>query len=320
GPQLAMKIRGAGHCRSSRPGPASASSGQPLATCRRSRIAASAALHKVRIRQGTLRQSIGNPHMTPTSVADRVAELRARIEDANHRYHVLDEPAISDADYDALLRELIDIEASHPELATTDSPTQRVGAAPSGAFATIRHELPMLSLANAFSDAEVADFVRRVEPVLDVHDREFSVEPRLDGLAVGLRYENGVFVQGATRGDGASGEDVTANLRTVRSVPLRLRGDDWPRVLEVRGEVYMPRAAFEKYNANARKHGGKVLANPRNGAAGSLRQLDARISAKRPLAFYAYAVGAVEGGDLPASHSATLGRLREFGFPVSHEA
>jgi DNA ligase (NAD+) len=258
--------------------------------------------------------------MTPTSVADRVAELRARIEDANHRYHVLDEPAISDADYDALLRELIDIEASHPELATPDSPTQRVGAAPSGAFATIRHELPMLSLANAFSDAEVADFVRRVESVLDVHDPEFSVEPKLDGLAVSLRYENGVFVQGATRGDGASGEDVTANLRTVRSVPLRLRGDDWPQVLEVRGEVYMPRAAFEKYNANARKHGGKVLANPRNGAAGSLRQLDARISAKRPLAFYAYAVGVVEGGELPASHSATLGRLREFGFPVSHEA
>jgi DNA ligase (NAD+) len=257
--------------------------------------------------------------MIPDSAAKRAAELRARIEDANHRYHVLDEPDISDADYDALLRELLDIETRHPELATADSPTQRVGAAPSGAFATVRHELPMLSLANAFSDAEVADFVRRVESTLEVRDPRFSVEPKLDGLAVSLRYEGGVFVRGATRGDGAEGEDVTANLRTVRTIPLRLRGDEWPRMLEVRGEVYMTLAAFEKYNAHARAHGGKVLANPRNGAAGSLRQLDARVSAQRPLAYYAYAVGAVEDGELPASHSATLERLRGWGLPVSRE-
>ncbi len=254
-----------------------------------------------------------------TSTADRAAELRARIDDANYRYYVLDEPAISDADYDVLMRDLVAIETEHPELATPDSPTQRVGAAPSGAFATVRHALPMLSLANAFSEEEVADFARRIERALDTNEPAFSVEPKFDGLAVSLRYEDGTFVQGATRGDGERGEDITANLRTVRSVPLKLRGNRWPRVLEVRGEIYMPRDAFEKYNEHARKHGGKVLANPRNGAAGSLRQLDARISAQRPLAFYAYALGAVEGGDLPATHSETLKRLREFGFPVSQE-
>ena len=217
-------------------------------------------------------------------------------------------------------RELESLEAAHPELRTADSPTQRVGNAPSAAFAEVRHALPMLSLGNAFSDEEVADFVRRIEQTLDVEAPAFSVEPKLDGLAISLRYEDGRFVQGATRGDGATGEDVTANLRTVKAIPLSLRGRDWPKVLEVRGEVYMPLAAFKAYNARALADGGKVLANPRNGAAGSLRQLDPRITAQRPLAFYAYGIGVVEGIELPATHSATLARLREWGFPVSAES
>ncbi len=251
------------------------------------------------------------------SAARRIAELRLRLEDANYRYHVLDEPNIPDAEYDRLLRELVELEAAHPELLTPDSPTQRVGNAPSSKFAEVRHAIPMLSLGNAFSDEEVHDFVRRIDEKLRRGRLVFSAEPKLDGLAISLRYEHGVFVQGATRGDGASGEDVTANLRTVKAIPLRLRGEGWPDVLEVRGEVYMPRADFERYNEQARLHGGKVLANPRNGAAGSLRQLDPRITAQRPLAFYAYGMGLVEGGELPDSHSATLARLREWGLPVS---
>ena len=249
--------------------------------------------------------------------AARIAELRRRIDDANHRYHVLDEPDIPDAEYDRLLRELDELETAHPELVTPESPTQRVGNAPSAKFAEVRHAIPMLSLGNAFSDAEVQDFVRRIVDRLDRPAPQFSAEPKLDGLAISLRYERGAFVQGATRGDGATGEDVTANLRTVKAIPLRLRGAGWPEVLEVRGEVYMPRAAFEKYNEHARLHGGKVLANPRNGAAGSLRQLDPRVTAQRPLSFYAYGTGQVDGGALPDSHSATLARLREWGFPVS---
>ena len=253
------------------------------------------------------------------AIARRAAELRERLADANYRYHVLDEPNIPDAEYDALMRELEGMEAVHPDLRTPDSPTQRVGAAPSREFAQVRHAIPMLSLANAFSDQEVADFARHIRERLGRSDLEFSVEPKFDGLAISLRYEGGVFVQGATRGDGETGEDVSANLRTVRSIPLRLRGGDAPRVLEVRGEVYMPRAGFEKYNEVARASGGKIkpLVNPRNAAAGSLRQLDPRITAKRPLAFYAYAVGVVEGSELPATHSATMKKLRDWGFPVS---
>jgi DNA ligase (NAD+) len=254
------------------------------------------------------------------TAADRIAALRQQIDEANHRYYVLDDPALPDAEYDLLLRELEALEAKHPELVTPDSPTQRVGATPSGAFAPVRHALPMLSLANAFTDEEVADFVRRIEQKLDVAAPRFSVEPKLDGLAISLRYERGRFVLGATRGDGTTGEDVTANLRTIRAIPMALRGDGWPDVLEVRGEVYMPIAAFEAYNARVLAEGGRPLANPRNGAAGSLRQLDPRITAQRPLAFYAYGIGAVEGGELPDTHSATLARLREWGFPVSAES
>ncbi len=255
-----------------------------------------------------------------TNPATRAAKLRQQLEDASYRYHVLDEPNIPDVEYDRLLRELDELEAAHPELISPDSPTQRVGNAPSSKFAEVRHAIPMLSLGNAFSEGEVRDFVRRIQEKLERSVLEFSAEPKLDGLAISLRYENGKFVQGATRGDGASGEDVTVNLRTVKAIPLRLRGKGWPQVLEVRGEVYMPRAEFEKYNENARLHDGKVLANPRNGAAGSLRQLDPRLAAQRPLAFFAYGIGLVEGGSLPDTHSATLDQLREWGFPVSAES
>jgi len=247
----------------------------------------------------------------------RIARLREQIVQHDHRYYVLDEPAISDAEYDALMRELQALEAQHPELVTPDSPTQRVGAAPASELADVRHAMPMLSLENAFSEEEVSAFVRRITEKLGRDTPRFSAEPKLDGLAISLRYENGMFVQGATRGDGATGEDVTANLRTIRSIPLRLRGSGWPKILEVRGEVYMPRAEFERYNEKARREGGKVLANPRNGAAGSLRQLDPRISAQRPLAFFAYGVGQVQGGKLPESLVAILQRLQEWGFPVS---
>jgi DNA ligase (NAD+) len=251
-------------------------------------------------------------------LAARAAELRRRIDDANYRYHVLDEPDIADIEYDKLMRELQEIEAAHPELATRDSPTQRVGAVPHDTFAEVRHQIPMLSLANAFTEEEVRDFVRRIEQRLERDEPVFSVEPKFDGLAISLRYEDGVLVTGATRGDGATGEDVTANLRTIKAIPLRLHGKGWPRVVEVRGEVYMPRAAFDKYNAEARERGGKVLVNPRNGAAGSVRMKDPAETAKRPLAFYAYALGVIEGGSLPSTHSKTLAEFRKWGLPVSN--
>jgi DNA ligase (NAD+) len=264
----------------------------------------------------------------PASTIARAAALRAQIEQANYRYHVLDDPDITDADYDRLMRELEALEADHPALASSDSPTRKIGARAHGGFAEVRHRLPMLSLGNAFEQAgetarerfrEVADFERRIEQTLDRRDPLFSVEPKLDGLAISLRYEQGVFVQGATRGDGETGEDVTANLRTVRAIPLRLRGAGWPAVLEVRGEVIMLRKDFEAFNERARARDEKPLANPRNGAAGSLRQLDPAITAKRRLSFFAYAIGVVEGGELPPTHSATLQQLREWGFPVSPE-
>ncbi|MBS7457530.1 NAD-dependent DNA ligase LigA [Coralloluteibacterium stylophorae] len=264
--------------------------------------------------------------------AARIADLRQQLIEANHRYYVLDDPAIPDAEYDRLLRELEALEAEHPELATPDSPSRTVGARPDAGFAEVRHAIPMLSLANAFEDVEadaddlraryreVAEFERRIRERLEVEAPEFSVEPKLDGLAISLRYENGAFVLGATRGDGATGEDVTANLRQVRAIPLRLRSVRPPAVLEVRGEVYMPKAQFERYNVAALERGEKPLANPRNGAAGSLRQLDPAVTRRRPLAFFAYGVGEVRGIDLPESHSEILRLLRELGFPVAPEA
>ena len=262
-----------------------------------------------------------------TVAAERITELRRRIADANRRYHEEDAPDITDAQYDALVRELEALEREHPESVDGDSPTRKVGSAPSGRFAPVQHAVPMLSLGNAFSDPEpqpgidadkeVRDFVRRIEEGLDRRDLVFSVEPKFDGLAISLRYEDGVFVQGATRGDGSTGEDVTANLRTIAVIPRHLQGEGWPQVLEVRGEVYMARADFERWNEHARLHDGKVLANPRNGAAGSLRQLDPAVTAQRPLSFYAYGIGEVSGEALADTHSVTLARLRDWGFPVS---
>jgi DNA ligase (NAD+) len=256
--------------------------------------------------------------MPKSQIAVRVNALRQQIEDANYRYYVLDDPSIPDVEYDRLLRELQALEAEHPELATAESPTQRVGNAPSAKFSEVRHSVPMLSLANAFSADEIHEFVARIGKETGDFEPMFSAEPKLDGLAISLRYENGLFVRGATRGDGATGEDVTVNLRTVRAIPLKLRGKT-PAVLEVRGEAYMPKAAFEKYNAWAREHGEKTLANPRNGAAGSLRQLDPRVTAQRPLSFFAYSLGEVDGLALPPTHSQTLVMLRDFGLPVCPE-
>ncbi|MBU6417579.1 MAG: NAD-dependent DNA ligase LigA [Xanthomonadaceae bacterium] len=263
-----------------------------------------------------------------TAVARQATTLRGAIDDANYRYYVLDDPSIPDAEYDRLMRELEALEAAHPELAAPDSPTRHVGARPASGFVEVRHAIPMLSLSNAFTDTdapdgtdpdhEVRDFVRRVEQGLGVHEPEFAVEPKLDGLAISLRYENGLFVQGATRGDGSTGEDVTANLRTVKAIPLKLRGDGWPAVLEVRGEVFMPRAGFDAYNARMLREGGKPLANPRNGAAGSLRQLDPHVTASRPLAFYAYGVNLPPDPDavIADRHSAAMAKLRGWGFPT----
>lgn len=254
--------------------------------------------------------------MTPSPAA-RADVLRRQIEDAGKAYHERDEQLIPDVEYDRLVRELEAIEQAHPELAAADSPTRQVGGKASSRFAEVRHAVPMLSLGNAFSDEEVQDFVRRIGERLRRSTLHFSAEPKLDGLAISLRYENGRFVQGATRGDGATGEDVSANLRQISVIPQTLKGEGWPGVLEVRGEVYMARADFEAYNADARLHDGKVLANPRNAAAGSLRQLDPKMSAKRKLSFYAYGIGQVDGGELPPTHSATLAQLRAWGFPVS---
>lgn len=254
--------------------------------------------------------------MSP-SPAERAEALRRQIDDAGTAYHERDEQLIPDAEYDRLVRELEALELAHPDLAVADSPTQRVGGKASSRFAEVRHAVPMLSLGNAFSDEEVQDFVRRISERLRRDALYFSAEPKLDGLAISLRYENGRFVQGATRGDGSTGEDVSANLRQIAVIPQVLQGAGWPDVLEVRGEVYMARADFEAYNAQARLHDGKVLANPRNAAAGSLRQLDPKMSARRKLSFYAYGTGQVEGGELPPTHSATLAQLRAWGFPVS---
>lgn len=252
-----------------------------------------------------------------TQASQRIAALRTQLADASRAYHELDEQIIPDAEYDRLMRELEALEAAHPELDSVDSPSHQVGGKASSRFPEVTHAVPMLSLGNAFSDEEVRDFVRRIDERLRRKQLLFSAEPKLDGLAINLRYEHGRFVQGATRGDGATGEDVSANLRQIKVIPQQLQGQGWPDVLEVRGEVYMPRADFERYNEQARLHGGKVLANPRNGAAGSLRQLDPKISAQRPLSFFAYGLGEVSGGELPATHSDTLAQLAQWGLPVS---
>jgi DNA ligase (NAD+) len=242
--------------------------------------------------------------------------LRAEIDAHNHRYHTLDAPSISDAQYDQLVARLQALELAHPEFADAASPTRRVGAAVLDEFTKVRHALPMLSLNNAFSTQDVADFVERIAAQVGSDALQFSAEPKLDGLAMSLRYVDGVLVQAATRGDGETGEDVTHTVRTVPSVPLKLKGTA-PPLLEVRGEIYMPRAGFERYNRQLLARGEKLLVNPRNAAAGSVRQLDPKLAAERPLAFYAYGLGAHEGFALPSHHSEMLKRLAAYGLPVS---
>ena len=248
---------------------------------------------------------------------EEAASLRRDIEEHNRRYYVLDSPSIPDAEYDRLFRRLKEIEARHPELLSTDSPTHRVGARPLSSFPEVRHRTPMLSLNNAFSAEDVRVFDERIRKALAVDCVEYSVEPKFDGVAISLTYRDGVFVQGTTRGDGSAGEEVTANLRTVRSIPLRLPQAADTEDLEVRGEVLIFRADFEAMNLRQRESGGKEFANPRNAAAGSLRQLDSRMTAQRPLRFFAYAV--VTPTPAMRFHSQVLGRLAELGFPVAAE-
>ena len=253
----------------------------------------------------------------PAKAAKRAAELRETLERYNYRYHALDDPEVPDAEYDKLMQELRALEAQHPELLTPDSPTQRVGAAPVAAFGVVKHRLAMLSLDNAFSEEDVRDFDRRVrERLAREAPVRYSAEPKLDGLAVSARYENGVFVQGATRGDGETGEDITHNLKTIKALPMKLRAERPPPVLEVRGEVFMPLAGFERFNTEAIARGEKSFVNPRNAAAGSLRQLDPKMTAARPLDLFIYGLGVVEGAELPAHHSAILQTLRHWGFKI----
>lgn len=253
------------------------------------------------------------------SIIQQINQLRTSLRHHEHQYHVLDAPEIPDAEYDRLMQQLRDLEAQHPELITNDSPTQRVGAAPLDAFDQVKHEVPMLSLDNVFDEESYLAFDKRV------HDRLKTAEPltfccelKLDGLAVSLLYEEGELVRAATRGDGTTGENITVNVRTIRAIPLRLHGDNIPRRVEVRGEVFMPQAGFEQLNEEARRKGGKIFANPRNAAAGSLRQLDPRITAKRPLTFFCYGVGLLDGGELPRSHIQRLMQFKAWGLPVSN--
>ncbi len=248
--------------------------------------------------------------------AERAEQLREQIRFHNYRYYVLDDPQVPDAEYDRLLRELQALEAEHPDLVSADSPTQRVGANPLSAFGEVKHEVPMLSLDNAFDDNEVGEFDRRVREKLEVETVDYTAEPKLDGLAVSLLYEDGVLVRGATRGDGSSGEDITQNVRTIQSIPLKLLGQGYPKRLEVRGEVFISHAGFAALNEHQQAQEQKLFANPRNAAAGSLRQLDSRITAQRPLEIYCYGIGLVEGGQLPDSHSGILKQLRDWGLRV----
>ena len=254
------------------------------------------------------------------SPAEEIKTLRDQLNDWSHRYYVLDDPSVPDAEYDRAFRRLEELEAEHPELVTKDSPTQRVGDRPLDAFDEVRHDVPMLSLGNAFDEQELRDFDQRVRERLDVDGPvAYVAEPKLDGLAVSLLYENGELVRGATRGDGETGEDITANVRTIRSVPLHLRGKNPPARMEVRGEVVMPHEGFARLNKRQQDADQKTFANPRNAAAGSLRQLDSRITAQRPLEFYAYSVAQLDGEDWPDTHSGMLDRVRDWGLRVNKE-
>lgn len=255
------------------------------------------------------------------NIPQQLDNLRQALRRYEYEYHVLDNPTIPDAEYDKLFHQLKALEAAHPELITADSPTQRVGAKPLSAFAQIRHEIPMLSLDNAFTDEEFFAFVKRIEDRLGLLPQPltFCCEPKLDGLAVSILYVNGILSQAATRGDGTTGEDITANIRTIRNIPLQLLSDNPPARLEVRGEVFMPHAGFERLNEHALEHGEKTFANPRNAAAGSLRQLDPNITSKRPLSFNAYSIGVAEGAELPQGQYERLQWLKTIGIPVNAE-
>lgn len=261
--------------------------------------------------------------MKPSPDTRKEAEsLRDQIRHHNYLYHALDDPEIPDAAYDRLMRELQVLEEKYPDLVTADSPTQRVGDVPVSSFGTVQHELPMLSLGNAFSPEELHEFHARVLDRLEMEEGaalQYAAEPKLDGAAVSLLYEDGVLVRGATRGDGMNGEDITHNVRTIESIPLRLMGAGFPRRLEVRGEVFMPKAGFDAYNEKARESGAKTFVNPRNAAAGSLRQLDPKLTAERPLDMYAYSVGVNEGAGLPDHHSEIIDQLQEWGIKVCPE-
>jgi DNA ligase (NAD+) len=255
----------------------------------------------------------------PIAIVRRIERLRRTLDHHNYRYYVLDDPEIPDAEYDRLMRELMHLEADYSELVTSASPTQRVGASPLPAFEEVKHRSPMLSLTNAFDEQEVIDFDDRVRGRLGVGELDYVAEPKLDGLAVSLIYEGGLLSRGATRGDGTRGEDVTQNVRTIRAVPLRLYAEGIPRLLEVRGEVYMTREGFRRLNSDQRKRGERPFANPRNAAAGSLRQLDSRITASRPLSISCYGIGAAEADQLPKRHFQQLEQLKDWGLPISSE-
>ncbi|MCI5764608.1 MAG: NAD-dependent DNA ligase LigA [Actinobacillus porcinus] len=256
-----------------------------------------------------------------TTISNQINQLRKTLRHHEYLYHVLDAPEIPDSEYDRLFHQLKALEQQHPELITPNSPTQRVGAKPLSGFAQITHEIPMLSLDNAFSDEEFYAFVKRIQDRLTVlpEKLEFCCEPKLDGLAVSILYVNGVLTQAATRGDGTTGEDITLNIRTIRNIPLQLLTDNPPARLEVRGEVFMPQAGFERLNETALAKGEKTFANPRNAAAGSLRQLDPKITSQRPLTLNAYGIGVAEGVELPDTHYARLQWLKSLGIPVNPE-
>jgi DNA ligase (NAD+) len=250
----------------------------------------------------------------------RAETLRRQIAQHDYQYYVLDDPQIPDSEYDRLYRELQALEAAYPALVTPDSPTQRVGGKPLAAFDEVVHRVPMLSLENALTADAMVEFDRRVRRRLE-RDAEmtYAAEPKLDGLAISLRYEDGKLLQAATRGDGTRGEDVTQNVRTIAVIPLQLRGRDWPRLLEVRGEVFMPKRGFEALNRRQRAQGAKTFANPRNAAAGSLRQLDPKVTSTRPLMMFCYGLGEVEGHPMTATHGANMALLQDWGLPISPE-
>ena len=256
----------------------------------------------------------------PQQVAQSYQRLKDDLNQHNHAYYVLDDPSVPDSEYDRLMRELQTIEQNFPQLLTADSPSQRVGGVALDSFSQVVHTVPMLSLDNAFSDTEMVDFDRRIKDRINLDSSQqmtYACEPKLDGVAVSVLYKAGLLERAATRGDGSVGEDITANVRTIKSIPLRLQGENLPDILEVRGEIYMPKAGFNHLNQKAKQAGEKAFVNPRNAAAGSLRQLDSKITATRPLEMCAYSVGQFEGDNKPDSHFQMLQMLGQLGFKIN---